>query len=141
MGVILTVVGVHVLVSHTATGYELVAIVLGVIGALGFLATGYAVIRTNLTSQTISNLEKNNTSLHERVQLVEDSNATLKAENVELKGQNAKQAEEISWLTDQVTGATAIAKLSELIVTHHTEVTHLLGDIVRQVVQVPGSED
>jgi len=127
------IVGMHSSVVILHSGYELITILLGMVGALGFLATGYAVIRTNLTSQTIRNLELNNAALQERIQLIEDSSERLKLENLELRTQNTKQAQEIAWLTNQVTGASAIATLESVVTAHHTEVTQRLDDIDKNV--------
>lgn len=125
--------GLLILGASASASYDIIRIGLGVIGGLGFLATGYAVIRTNLSSQTISNLEKNNSALHERVELIEKSGEVLKKENGGLMAQNAQQAQEISWLEDQVTGASAVAELTKLVIQHHADMSYRLDEIRRDI--------
>lgn len=100
-----------------------VATVLGIAGLAGAaLAWG----RVNLAKTTLDLYKSDNEALRSRIETLEAEKVTSQHEVAECKGKIASLEAANRVLADQVTGASAVAKLTDLITSHHREAMDLL---------------
>lgn len=100
-----------------------VATVLGLAGLAGAaLAWG----RVNLAKTTLDLYKSDNEALRSRIETLEAEKVTGQHDLAECKGRVATLESANRVLADQVTGASAVAKLGDTITAHHREVVDLL---------------
>lgn len=107
-----------------------VATVLGLAGMAGFVL---AYLNASRTKATIELYRTDNDALRGRVQTLEENKQRLEATLKEHEIKIGTQARTIAVLSDQVTGASAVAQLERTIIAQHTSVLEGLDRVVEAI--------
>lgn len=100
--------------------------VAAVLGLAGLAGAAVAWGRVNLAKTTLDLYKADNDALRGRIETLESEKVQLQHGNAECAGKIATLESANRVLADQVTGASAVAKLTDTIGSQHREVVDLL---------------
>jgi len=109
-----------------STVQTVIAIVVGIIAVLAFLAAALAYVKSSIDKATIVTLEKNGDALTARVVVLEKEVQRLEGEGKAKDARIAAVERENALLQRQRPSAEAIAALDKRLMSHHDQTMKLL---------------